>query len=196
MPTHRKTLTYELEQLLAAADELAGEGLQAALQRLVDAATLLLGAQGAGIMLADEREVLRHAAASGPPSHRLASAEERLGDGPAQAAYAGDLPVVSRDLSTDSRWPDLRLLVGRARIRAVLAAPLRLPGSGPIGALSLHASAARDWEVGDISAAIAFAGVVASLIALALEARLRGVLLDRLLAAMRAADRGGDPFDG
>jgi hypothetical protein len=43
---------------------------------------------------------------------------------------------------------------------------------------------------------MAYAGLAASLIALALEARLRGVLLDRLLSALRAtADRPG-PQDG
>jgi GAF domain-containing protein len=195
MPTDRKTLTRELERLLEGADQLTGEGLAAALQRVVDAAAPLLRAQGAGIMLADEHETLRHAAASGGPGRRLATAEERLGAGPAQESYARDLPVCSSDLTTDARWPDLRHLVDRSAVRAVLAAPLSLPDGGPIGALSVYTSRARDWEVAEISATLAYAGVVASLIAIALEARLRGVLLDRLLTAIRGV-RPDDPYDG
>jgi hypothetical protein len=46
--------------------------------------------------------------------------------------------------------------------------------------------------VGEIAATMAYARVVASLISMALEARLRGVLLDRLLAALRGVgDRPG-----
>ena len=62
-------------------DGLAGEGLAAALQRVAEAATTVLRAQGAGVMLADEHEVLRCAAASGPPGRGLATAQERLGAG-------------------------------------------------------------------------------------------------------------------
>jgi GAF domain-containing protein len=168
-------------------DGLAGEGLPAALQRVVEAAATVLRAQGAGVMLADEHEVLRCAAASGPPGRGLATAQERLGAGPALDSYSREMLVTSRDLTTDGRWPDLRHLIDRAAVRAVLSAPLTLPGGRPIGALHLHSARARDWEVADIAATMAYAGVAASLISIALEARLRGVLLDRLLDALRTA---------
>ena len=190
MPIDRKSVTRELRLLLQGADGLTGEGLAAALQRVADAAVMVLRAQGAGVMLADEHDVLRCAAASGPPGRGLATAQERLGAGPALDSFAGDLPVTSRDVTADGRWPDLRHLIDRAAVRAVLTAPLTLPGGRPIGALSLHSSRARDWEVGEIAATMAYGGVVASLISMALEARLRGVLLDRLLDALRGvADR-------
>jgi hypothetical protein len=48
----------------------------------------------------------------------------------------------------------------------------------------------------EIADTMVFAGVSASLIAMALEARLRGVLLDRLLAALRAATDRPGPEDG
>jgi len=195
MPTDRKTLTRELERLLEGADQLAGEGLPAALQRVVDAVVPLLSVHGAGILLADEGEVLRPAAASDGPGRRLASAEERLGVGPAQDSYAHDLPVTSSDLTIDARWPDLRHLIDRSAVRAVLAAPLSLPDGGPIGALCIYNARARDWQLAEISATLAYAGVVASLIGIALEARLRGVLLDRLLSALRGPP-SDDPYDG
>jgi GAF domain-containing protein len=192
----RKSVTRELRLLLQGVDGLAGEGLPAALQRVVEAATTVLRAQGAGVMLADEHEVLRWAAASDRPGRGLATAQERLGAGPALDSYAQDLPVACRDLTTDGRWPDLRHLIDRAAVRAVLSAPLTMPGGRPIGALNLHSSRARDWEVAEIAATMAYAGVAASLVSMALEARLRGVLLERLLAALRGATDRPGPEDG
>ena len=196
VPIDRRSASRELRLLLQGVDGLAGEGLAAALQRVAEAATTVLRAQGAGVMLADEHEVLRCAAASGPPGRGLATAQERLGAGPALDSYANEVPVSSRDLTADSRWPDLRHLIDRAAVRSVLSAPLTLPGGRPIGALNLHSSRERDWEVGEVAATMAYAGVVASLIAMALEARLRGVLLDKLLDALRSGTDRPDAEDG
>jgi GAF domain-containing protein len=196
VPIDRRSVTRELRLLLQNVDELATEGLAAALQRVAEAATVVLRAQGAGVMLADEHEVLRCAAASGPSGRGLATAQERLGAGPAHDSYAAEVPVASRDLSSDARWPDLRHLVDRTAVRAVLSAPLTLPGGRAIGALNLHSSRARDWDVAEIAATAAYAGVVASLVSMALEARLRGVLLDKLLDALRTTTDHLDPEDG
>ena len=196
MPGDRRATTRELKLLLQGADELAGEGLTAVLQRVADGAATLLRAHGASVMLTDEDEVLRCAAASGSPGRRLATAQERLGAGPAHDSFAQDVPVACRDVTTDGRWPDLRHLIDPAAVRAVLSAPLTLPHGGPIGALDVFASRARDWDMGEIADTMVYAGVAASLIALALEARLRGLLLDRLLDALRAATERPGPEDG
>jgi GAF domain-containing protein len=196
VPIDRRSVTRELRLLLQGVDGLTSEGLSAALQRVAEAATTILQAQGAGVMLADEHEVLRCAAASDPPGHALATAQERLRAGPALDSFATSLPVASRDVTTDGRWPDLRHLVDRAAVRAVLSTPLTLPGDGPIGALNLHSSKARDWDLAEVGATVAYAGVVASLISMALEARLRGALLDKLLDALRATTGRPDPEDG
>jgi len=196
MPGDRRATTRELKLLLQGADELAGEGLTAVLQRVADGAATLLRAHGASVMLADEDEVLRCAAASGSPGQRLATAQERLGAGPAHDSFAQDVPVACRDVITDGRWPDLRHLIDPAAVRAVLSAPLTLPHGGPIGVLDVFASRARDWDMAEIADTMVYAGVAASLIALALEARLRGVLLDRLLDALRAATERPGPEDG
>jgi GAF domain-containing protein len=196
VPIDRRSVTRELRLLLQGADGLSGEGLAAALQRVAEAATTILRAQGAGVMLADEHEVLRCAAASGQPGRGLATAQEHLHAGPALDSFASDLPVASRDVTTDGRWPDLRHLIDRAAVRAVLSAPLTLPNGGPIGALNLHSSRARDWDVAEIAATVAYAGVAASLISMALEARLRGVLLDKLLDALRSTTDRPDAEDG
>jgi GAF domain-containing protein len=192
LPIDRRSASRELRLLLRGVDGLAGEGLPAALQRAVETAATVLGAQGAGVLLADEHEVLRFAAASCPQGRSLATAQERLGAGPALDSFRQDLAVATSDVTEDRRWPDLRHLIDRAAVRAVVAAPLRLPVDGPIGALHLHRSSTREWELAEIAAAMAYGGVVASLVAMAMEARLRGALLDRLLAAIRSAtDRSG-----
>ncbi|MFL6297667.1 MAG: GAF domain-containing protein [Actinomycetes bacterium] len=189
MPIDRKSVTQELRLLLQGRDSPAGEGLAPALQRVAEAATTILRAQGASVLLADEHETLRCAAASNQPGLGLATAQEHLHAGPALDSFASELPVASRDVTTDGRWPDLRHLIDRAAVRAVLSAPLTFPGGHPIGALNLHSSEARDWNVAEIAATAAYAGVVASLISMALEARLRGVLLDKLLDALRTTTR-------
>jgi GAF domain-containing protein len=196
MPSERKAMIRELKLLLQGVDELAGEGLTATLQRVADGAATLLRAHGATVMLADEDDVLRCAAACGASGRSLGTAQERLGAGPAHLSFAQDAPVACRDVTTDRRWPDLRHLIDPAAVRAVLSAPLTMPHGGPIGVLDVFASKARDWDMGEIADTMVYAGVAASVIALALEARLRGVLLDRLLEAVRsAADRPG-PQDG
>jgi GAF domain-containing protein len=196
MPADRNAMIKELKLLLQGADELAGEGLTATLQRVADGAATLLRAHGATVMLADEDDVLRCAAACGASGRSLGTAQERLGAGPAHLSFAQDAPVACRDVTTDRRWPDLRHLIDPAAVRAVLSAPLTLPHGGPIGVLDVFASRARDWDMAEIADTMVYAGVAASVIALALEARLRGVLLDRLLEAIRAAaDRPG-PQDG
>jgi GAF domain-containing protein len=196
MPADRKAMIKELKLLLQGADELAGEGLTAILQRVADGAATLLRAHGATVMLADEDDVLRCAAACGVSGRSLGTAQERLGAGPAHLSFAQDAPVACRDVTTDRRWPDLRHLIDPAAVRAVLSAPLTLPHGGPIGVLDVFAAKARDWDMAEIADTMVYAGVAANVIALALEARLRGVLLDRLLEALRsAADRPG-PQDG
>src|SRR6266702_114416 len=79
------------------------------------------------------------------------------------------------DLPADARWPDLRYLVDREAVRAVMSAPVRLPGEGPlgtvIGTLNVYLSLPHDWDVAEISALTAYADVAASLVAMALLAR-------------------------
>src|SRR4029450_12408873 len=50
VPIDRRSVTRELRLLLQGVDGLAGEGLAAALQKVAEAATLGLRAQGAGVL--------------------------------------------------------------------------------------------------------------------------------------------------
>jgi GAF domain-containing protein len=189
MRVDRKVLARRLELLLADIDRAAGEELDGALARLVDSATVLLGVAGAGLMLLGERDTLRCVAASDRDGRALGTAQERLGDGPDLESFRRDIIVATPDLPADARWPDLRHLVDREAVRAMMSAPVRLPGEEPlgtvIGVLHVHASLPHDWDVAELSALAAYADVAASLVAMALLARVRGILLDRLLVALR-----------
>ncbi len=192
MPVDRKVLARRLELLLAEVDRAAGKELDGALARLADSATVLLRAAGAGLMLVGEHDTLHCVAASDRTGRALETAQERLGEGPDLEAFRRDAVVVSTDLPADARWPDLRYLVDREAVRAVMSAPVRLPGEGPlgtvIGTLNVYLSLPHDWDVAEISALTAYADVAASLVAMALLARVRGTLLDRLLVALRSPE--------
>jgi len=197
MAVDRRTLAMRLERLLRDIDRSGGEDFDGALARLVGSATVLLHADGAGLMLTDEHEVLRCAAASDRAGRTLETAQERLGAGPALESFRRNLVVLCSDLPADSRWPDLRHLVDARAVRAVLSAPVCLPEEGPVGTLNVYASTPRDWTLSEISAVSACADVAASLVGLALLARFRGVLLDRLLVALGSPGRpGSGPLPG
>jgi GAF domain-containing protein len=197
MTVDRRTLARRLEELLHQIDRSGAEDFDGALARLVDSAAVLLHAGGAGLMLTDEHEVLRYAAASDRAGRALETAQERLGAGPALESFRSNLVVACSDLPADERWPDLRHLVDTRVVRAVLSAPVSLPDQGPLGALNVYATVPRQWTLLEISAASAYADVTASVVGMALLARFRGVLLDRLVAALRSpGGPEGDPGAG
>jgi hypothetical protein len=62
--------------------------LAATLQQVVDAAKLLFGAKGAGVMLADEQGQLRWVSATDQDSQLAEDNQELLGQGPCQVAFS------------------------------------------------------------------------------------------------------------
>jgi hypothetical protein len=61
------------------------------------AAKALLGVDGAGLMLADERGELRWATASDQQTQTIEEGQERLGQGPCVNAFAEHAPMAMRD---------------------------------------------------------------------------------------------------
>jgi GAF domain-containing protein len=68
-------------------------------------------------------------------------------------------------------------------IYAALSVPVELDGS-PIGTLDIYNSDPWDWDDSEIAAAQAYAGVVASLLAAAVTAQVKGRLANQLQAAL------------
>jgi GAF domain-containing protein len=153
-----------------------------AMQQITGAAKELLKVDGAGLMLADERGVLRWASASDQPTQVIEEGQERLGQGPCVNAFAEHAPMVMRDATKEPQWGKITDVVTGQEMRAALAVPVQLEG-GPIGTLDLYSAAPRDWDQVEISAAQVFAALAATLLSQAVGAQVKGRLAEQLQAA-------------
>jgi GAF domain-containing protein len=166
------------------ADAQPQHDLAATLQQVVDAAKLLFGAKGAGVMLADEQGQLRWVSATDQDSQLAEDNQELLGQGPCQVAFSQRAPAMMRDARAEPDWGEISLLFSDVKIRAAASAPIEL-GGGPIGTLDIYAAEPRDWNQSEISALQAYAGVVASLLGSAAQAEVKGRLAEQLQVALR-----------
>jgi hypothetical protein len=123
------------------------------LQQLVDRATTILAAAGAGIMLADDAGELRYVAAT---DDRVVAAEQhqdRVRDGVCFEAYTSGRPLAVADLlAAADRWPAYADGVLHLGFRAVLGIPMRGAGS-KIGVLNVYRSEPGTWSRDDVDAA-------------------------------------------
>jgi signal transduction protein with GAF and PtsI domain len=165
------------------ADTQPQQDLAATLQQVVDAAKLLFGAKGAGVMLADEHGQLRWVSATDQDSQLAEDNQELLGQGPCQVAFSQRGPAVMADTRHEPDWGEISLLFSDVEIRAAASAPIELAG-GPIGTLDIYSAEPRDWNQSEISALQAYAGVVASLLGSAAQAEVKGRLAEQLQVAL------------
>jgi GAF domain-containing protein len=87
------------------------------------------------------------------------------------------------DAKVDRRWGEITLVFVEVQIRSGLSVPVDL-GGGPIGTLDVYAADPRGWDDSEVTALQAYAGVVASLLAAAAKAQLRGALAEQLQTAL------------
>ena len=179
MPIDPAALARNLSTL-AALD--AEHDLARALQQLASAAKTLLGVDGAGLMLADERGDLRWATASDQQTQIVEEGQERLGQGPCVNAFAEHAPMAMRDAAKEPRWGKITDVVTGQEMRAGLSVPVQLEG-GPIGTLDLYSAAPRDWDQAEISAAQVYAALAATLLSQAVGAQVKGRLAEQLQTA-------------
>ena len=175
--------TALVASLSSLADTQPQRDLAATLQQVVDAAKLLFGASGAGVMLADEQGQLRWVSATDQDSQLAEDNQELLGQGPCMVAFSQRAPAMIRDARAEPDWGDISLLLSDVEIRAAASAPIELAG-GPIGTLDIYAAEPRDWNQSEISALQAYAGVVASLLGSAAQAQVKGRLAEQLQVAL------------
>jgi GAF domain-containing protein len=185
MPIDPSSLARNLSKLavLDAEDDLAG-----AMQQVASAAKALLGVDGAGLMLADERGELRWATASDQQTQIIEEGEERLGEGPCVNAFAEHAPMAMRDATKEPHWGRITNVVTGQEMRAGLSVPVQLEG-GPIGSLDLYSAAPRDWDQAEISAAQVYAALAATLLSRAAAAQVKGRLADQLQVAFEHRNR-------
>jgi GAF domain-containing protein len=159
------------------------QDLVATLQEAVVAAKQLFDADAAGIMLADMEGKLRWASASDQRAQVLEDNQEVFAAGPCSEAFTTSRPAVMHDATMERRWGEIALTFVEVQIRSGLSVPVEL-GGGPIGTLDLYAADPRGWDDTEITAAQAYAGIVASLLLAAAKAELSGALADQLQTAL------------
>jgi GAF domain-containing protein len=164
------------------------QDLARAMQQLTSAAKALLRVDGAGLMLADARGVLRWATASDQQTQIIAEGQERLGQGPCVNAFAERAPMAMRDAAKEPQWGKITDVVTGQQMRAGLSAPIQLEG-GPIGSLDLYSAEPRDWDQAEISAVQVYAALAATLLSLAVGAQVKGRLAEQLQVAFEHRTR-------
>ena len=168
----------------AAAPQLpAWSDLTVVLDEIVAAASALLRADGAGLMLISEDGALQWVTATVVNAQAFEQAERDLQEGPCIEAFIHDRVVGTRDLSAEVRWPRFGQVAAAHGFRAVLAAPVSLDGR-PVGTCNALMRAPRDWHEADHEAIRGYATVLGRLIGLAAEATSKGRLAEQLQYAL------------
>ena len=153
------------------------------LQQVVDTAKKLLDADGVGLMLADTNGQLRQASASNQQVQNIEEHQDRAALGLCAAALAKRTPICVRDVHQDPDSYGLRMVLNEAQIVAALSVPVELDGC-PIGTLGVYSATPRDWDAKEVNAVQAYAGIVASLLAAAVVAHVKGRLAAQLQTAL------------
>ncbi len=159
-----------------------------ALGRIVrDEAELLLLAvhrssqgKGVGLMLLDERDVLRLAGASDDASAALELGQQRLGQGPGIDCVRLERTVTVDDLSSDPRYEEVWRWLrqrpadtrsgGESLFHSVLSAGVRVDGH-VVGTLNVLRHKPFRWTADDVRAVEAYASVIGALMRLGLQER-------------------------
>lgn len=124
MPTSKTLLSRTFVQL---ADSLVDEfDIIELLTLLSHRCVELFDAGAAGILLGDQRGSLRVVAASTEQARLLELFQLQNDEGPCLECFSTGEPVVSRDLTSDDKWPLFRVEALAAGFRSVQAFPLRL----------------------------------------------------------------------
>lgn len=177
----------DAEQLAASLRRLGEEParlpLRHSIQQVVDACVQVFGVTGCGLMIADNQSVLRYAVATDGPGRHLEEVQLETGQGPCIEAFVRDDIVVSEDLATDSRWPQVAARVGPLGVHGMLGVPVYLSGLA-VGSLDVYLDEPHRWERAEQRALRSYADVVGSLIEAALSAHQAGELADQLNYAL------------
>ena len=155
-----------------------------ALEAVLAACVDLFGVSGAGILVADEQDMLRYVAATDRPGTILERTEADAGEGPCTEAYVKAVVVTTRDVSAESdRWPLLAKTLADQPVRAVLGTPVRI-GGVPVGTLDVYMKRPHDWDDSEVTALGRYAEVIATTLAAAVQAHTAGEMAKQLQYAL------------
>lgn len=154
--------------------------LEAVLQACVD----LFDVGGAGLLVADEQDMLRYVAATSDPGRLLEKTEAEAGEGPCTEAFVTAQVVTSHDVTAEAeRWPVLARAMADQPVRAVLGTPVRL-GGVPVGTLDVYQEHAHEWDDSEVAALARYAEVISTTLTAALQAHTAGELARQLQYAL------------
>jgi GAF domain-containing protein len=158
-------------------------GLEPAMQQVVDAAKALFRADGAGLMLLSEGEVLRWVTATDPRAQTLEAAQERLGEGPCVDAFDHGTLQLIPDSAAERRWPELTKVLRKDGVHAVLSVPVEV-AQGRVGSLNVYLAEPHEWDHSERNAAQIYGRLAGSLLGSALAAELQERLIEQLQWAL------------
>ncbi|RYC14298.1 GAF and ANTAR domain-containing protein [Nocardioides zhouii] len=160
------------------------DGVVGALEQVLDACVALFAVDGAGILVADDQDLLRYVAASDGAGRVLEKTEADAGEGPCTSAYVTASVVTSSDVTAETeRWPVLSRAMVDLPVRAVLGTPVRI-GGVPVGTLDVYRESAHDWDDSEVAALAQYAEVIATTLTAALQAHTAGELARQLQYAL------------
>ena len=155
-----------------------------ALEAVLTACVDLFGVSGAGILVADEQDMLRYVAATSGPGRLLEKTEAEAGEGPCTEAFVKAQVVTSHDVTAEAeRWPVLARAMADPPVRAVLGTPVRL-GGVPVGTLDVYQEHAHEWDDSEVAALARYAEVISTTLTAALQAHTAGELARQLQYAL------------
>ncbi len=146
----------------------AVEPLGVRLATVVSAAAELLDVESVGLLLLDDTDRVRCAAATGRAAEVLERAQERIAVGPGVDVLSGQATLAITDLAGEPRYEPLWREVAGHGIRAVLAAPIRLDGL-VVGNLNALDPEPHAWSAAQRRSAETLAGIVGQLLGLAAQ---------------------------
>jgi GAF domain-containing protein len=157
------------------------------LHRLMQHATEVVGAAGAGVMLADLGGQLSFVAAS---DARVVDAEQRqaqLRSGACFEAYTVNAIVVAEDLGREDRWPDYARHVLDLGLRSVLGVPMNAFGR-TVGVINVYREQPGPWSKEDVGAAEIITAMGAGYLTNANQLRQQHQLAEQLRGAIESRD--------
>lgn len=157
--------------------------LRHSIQQVVDACVQVFAVTGCGLMIADDQSVLRYAVASDGPGRQLEDIQLESGTGPCVEAFVRDDLIVTEDLATESRWPEVAARVAPLGIHGMIGVPVHLSGL-PVGSLDVYINKPHTWERAEQRALRSYADVVGSLMEAAITAHQAGELAHQLNYAL------------
>ena len=159
--------------------------LTVTLRRVVDALRELFDADGAGLMLVDDGQLLHYVATTDGRAAALEAAQSEGGEGPCVDSLVHARVVHSGDLAVEERWPRFRADVVGLGVRSICGVPIHAGGSA-VGSLNLYSDEPRQWAPPDLQAIAAYGAVVEEAIGAALLAHDQSVVVLQLQHALES----------